>query len=333
MAKTTINNIKLGVFVIVGMAFLVLLLYMIGKNQNLFGKTFLLKAKFENVHGLMPGNNVRFGGIDAGTVKEIVMIDDTTIEVTMMVKTKMKGYIHKNANVTIATDGLMGNKLINIEPIKNPAPLVEEGDVLQSAKVTSIDVMLKTLGETNNDIAAIAKDLKSAVQRFNNSSALWDILNDKTLPANLRASLINVRSASERINNSMGDFNSIVADVKNGKGSVGTLLKDTGFAKNLNETILKIKKIGNSADTLALHINGLITTITTEVESGKGPVNALLKDSSMVNRLNKTLSNVEKGTAAFNDNMEAIKHSFLFRGYFKRLEKEKQKSTNSKTDY
>lgn len=333
MAKTAINNIKLGVFVIVGMAFLVLLLYMIGKNQNLFGKTFLLKAKFENVHGLMPGNNVRFGGIDAGTVKEIVMIDDTTIEVTMMVKTKMKGYIHKNANVTIATDGLMGNKLINIEPIKNPAPLVEEGDVLQSAKVTSIDVMLKTLGETNNDIAAIAKDLKSAVQRFNNSSALWDILNDKTLPANLRASLMNVRSASERINNSMGDFNSIVADVKNGKGSVGTLLKDTGFAKNLNETIIKIKKIGNSADTLALHINGLITTITTEVESGKGPVNALLKDSSMVNRLNKTLTNVEKGTAAFNDNMEAIKHSFLFRGYFKRLEKEKQKSTNSKTDY
>ena len=74
MAKQGINNVKLGAFVLAGLLFLVLLLYMIGKNRNLFGATYLLKAKFENVQGLVTGNNVRFAGIEAGTVKKIIIL-------------------------------------------------------------------------------------------------------------------------------------------------------------------------------------------------------------------------------------------------------------------
>ena len=90
MAKRSINTLKLGTFVIAGLGFLVMLLYVIGKNQNVFGNTFMLKARFENVHGLMPGNSIRFGGIDAGSVKKIEVLNDTTIEVTLLVKSKMK---------------------------------------------------------------------------------------------------------------------------------------------------------------------------------------------------------------------------------------------------
>ncbi|HEY0749859.1 MAG TPA: MCE family protein, partial [Chitinophagaceae bacterium] len=75
MAKRTIPHIKLGIFVLAGIAFLILLLYIIGKNQNLFGKTFMLKARFEKTNGLMRGNNIRFAGIDAGTVKSVNIIN------------------------------------------------------------------------------------------------------------------------------------------------------------------------------------------------------------------------------------------------------------------
>ena len=85
MVKKIVNNVKLGVFVVSGLAFLVLLLFMIGKNKSLFGSSYLLKAKFENVQGLIPGNNVRYSGIQAGTVKTIKIINDTTIEVSMMI--------------------------------------------------------------------------------------------------------------------------------------------------------------------------------------------------------------------------------------------------------
>ena len=97
-----------------GLVFLILLLYVIGKNQNLFGSNFRFMVHFDNVHGLMRGNNICFGGIDAGIVKEIQVINDTTIEVRMLVKTKVRAFILKNEVVFIGTDNLIGNKILNI---------------------------------------------------------------------------------------------------------------------------------------------------------------------------------------------------------------------------
>ena len=178
MAKRSVNNIKLGAFVLGGLLFLVLLLYMIGKNRDLFGKTYVLKARFENIQGLVSGNNIRFSGIRAGTVKRVKILNDTVIEVTMLIETKMKNIIRKNAIVSIGTDGLVGNKVVNIIPSRQPAPWAEEGDFLISKKAVDTEDMLQTLSKTNNDVAVIASELKSTVQRINSSSALWEILND-----------------------------------------------------------------------------------------------------------------------------------------------------------
>src|SRR5574339_214522 len=111
MAKQMVNNIKLGVFVMAGLLFLILLLYMIGKNKNLFGSNFILKARFENVQGLQTGNNVRYAGIESGTVKKITILNDTVVEVVMVIDDKMKSIIRKNAIVSIGTDGFVGNKV------------------------------------------------------------------------------------------------------------------------------------------------------------------------------------------------------------------------------
>jgi phospholipid/cholesterol/gamma-HCH transport system substrate-binding protein len=329
MAKKRMNHIKLGIFVIAGMAFLVLLLYIIGKNENLFGKTFVLKARFENVHGLMRGNNVRFGGIDAGTVSKVDVLNDTLFEVTLLVKTKFKNYIHKNARVNITTDGLMGNKLMNIVPSRQTAPLVQEGDILFSSESIDTDEMLKVLSNTNNDVAFIAKQLKQTVQRVNDSKALWQILSDETLPGSLKASLLEIESSAGNINEMTSQLNSIVADIKKGKGTVGELLVDSSIAENINDAIDKIRKVGVNADTLTSRINALVSSINDNVNNNNGTVNALLKDRQMKDNLAASMKNIEKATKAFNQNMEAIKHSFLFRGYFRRLEKQKiQDSTH-----
>ena len=324
MAKKTINTIKLGAFVFAGLVSLVLLLYMIGKNQHLFGPSFVLKARFDNVQGLVPGNNVRYAGIEIGTVKRINILSDTLIEVVMMVDDKMEKIIHKNAVVSIGSDGLMGNKVINIATARIAAPLVTEGEVLNSHKGVNTDDMLQTLSRTNQDVAFIAEQLKSTMQRINNSSALWTLLNDETLPRNLRLSAANVQLATVRAAAMTNDLQSLIGDVKNGKGSVGALLTDTAFAKNLNEAMVKIKGVGDRADELAVALNAVIADVQQDVHTGKGTVNALLKDTSMVTKISSSLDNIQQGTAAFNQNMEALKHNFLFRGYFRKLEKQNQ---------
>src|SRR5262245_31239776 len=112
--KTTINYVKLGVFVTAGVLILVVSLYFIGSKRNLFGNTFSLYVNFKDVNGLRKGNNVRYAGIDVGTIGKIEIMNDTTIKIEMILEEKMKSMIRKTSIASIGTDGLMGDKLIDI---------------------------------------------------------------------------------------------------------------------------------------------------------------------------------------------------------------------------
>jgi phospholipid/cholesterol/gamma-HCH transport system substrate-binding protein len=326
MAKKVVNHIKLGVFVLAGLLFLIIVLYMIGKDQNLFGSTFVLKTRFENVQGLVPGNNVRYAGIEVGTVRSIQILNDTLVEVVMIVQNKMKPFIRKNAITTIGTDGLMGNKVINIVATRKEAATVSEDDVLTSRQGIDSDDMLRTLNKTNRDIAVVAENLKTTVSRINNSTALWKLLNDDNVPGDIRTAAYNVKLATVRAAGMMTDLNNVVADIKAGKGSLGRIVRDTILAIKLDETIDRISGLGEEAGKLAEILNETVSGLQQDMNHGKGPVNALLKDSTIVLKFNNSLDNIEKGTDAFNQNMEALKHNFLFRSYFRRLDKQKQKA-------
>lgn len=325
MAKKLINNVKVGLFVLGGLLFLILLLYMIGKNSNLFGKSYTLKARFENVQGLVPGNNVRFAGLQAGTVKKIQIISDTVIEVSMLIDLDMNTIIRKNAIASIGTDGLVGNKVVNIVPSKEPSPQAIDGDLIASRKMINTNAMLEVLNKTNDDIAVIAAELKETVHRFNNSTAMWALLNDETLPANIRASLVNIKQTTAKAGEFVNELNLVIDDVKKGKGTVGALLKDSTLERDLKEAVSKINKVGTEADSLATEINSIMMGIRKDVNTGGGTVHLLLKDTALAMKLNTSLDNIQKGTDGFNQNMEALKHNFLLRGYFRKLEKKKNR--------
>lgn len=323
MAKKSIHHVKLGIFITAGIAFLILLLYTIGKNHHLFGNTFELKARFRNARGLMPGNNVRYSGIDAGTVQSVRIIDDSTIEASLLVKTEMKDYIRKNAVAFISTDGIMGNKLVNIEPSRIPAPAVQEGDILLSKRGADTDEMLSILSNTNNDLAIIASSLRSATSRINASKSVWAILEDSTLPQNIRLSFRRFREAGENMDLMMKNLSSISGEIRQGRGTIGQLLRDTAISYSLKDAIGKIRKSGDSIDSISLSITHLIDSVSDDINHSRGLAGAILNDSSLNNRFSSTLNNLEEGTRAFNENMEALKHNFFFRGYFRKIEKKK----------
>jgi phospholipid/cholesterol/gamma-HCH transport system substrate-binding protein len=324
MAKQTINTIKLGIFIIAGLLLLILGLYLIGRDSNLFSRNYVLKARFEHVQGLTPGNNIRYAGIQVGTVKKVAIISDSSIEVTMLIEEDMKQFIRVNDVVSISTDGLMGNKLLQITPAKDGSAFAVSGDMLRTKKTISTDEMLELLNRTNQNVAVISEDLKNTVQRINNSKVLWEVLDDEALPKNILATVHNIRSATVKADQMVNDLQTIIADVKQGKGSLGKIITDTAIAYNLNEAIEKIKQVGIHADSLAADLQTFTRSVNNDVTNGKGTVHSLLKDSILVQKLNNSLQHIEKGTEDFQQNMEALKHSFLLRGYFRRLEKQKK---------
>ena len=326
MANRKTDNVKLGVFVLLGLLMLMFGLYKVS-NTSLFSKNFLLKAHFKNVSGLLVGNNIRYVGVQVGTIENINLLNDSLIEVDMLIDENMRSFIHKKDLVSIGTDGLVGNKLLNISAGSDRTNLVANNDILNSKEAMNTDEMMLTLNKTNSNIGVIAEELKSTVQRLNNSTTLWRILNEETIPNNMIESMVNIKSATVRADLMVAELQAVISNVKKGKGSLGAILTDTAIAINLNQAIDKIKKVGDNADVLTNELNTITQTVKSDLLTSKGAYNALLKDTLLTVKLNNTMNNVELGTASFTENMEALKHNFLFRGYFRRLDKKKKQES------
>jgi len=316
--ETKINNVKLGLFVLAGVVFLVFSLYMIGQNQNLFGATFTLTAHFRNINGLVAGNNVRFSGIDVGTVKSITVESDTSILVVMIIDRKMKDHIKANAIASLGTDGLVGNRLININSMRGQSPTVEDGGTISSRLPVESDEMLRTLQTTNNNIAIITENLKQVSVRLNGSATLWNILADTMIVKDLKEAARHINQAGANTELATGKAHKVIDRLASGDGVANAIFSDTTLRVELETSIAGLKLTSKTLETIATQLKD----VTSNVRQGKGAMGLLLSDSVMSQKVSQSISNIEQGTGRFNENMEAMKSNFLFRKYF-RKQKEK----------
>jgi len=323
MKERSINKVKLGFFVLTGTLLLILGLYYIGSKKNMFNSTITVSANFNNVEGLVSGNNVRFNGIDIGTVSKVYAISDSIIKVEFTIDKKVTEYITKNAVASIGTDGLLGNKLINIFPGKEKehAELLQEGSVIKTVNPIQMNTALRTLSDTNDNLKEISENIRSISQKFNKNNTLWQLLTDTVLMENLKNTLVHIQLTSANTAIITGDLSKMVQGVKSGKGTVGALLTDTSIYHKLNQTIVNIHSI---TDSLA-YISGDLRHISHSVKNGEGAVGTILMDTAFVHNLNQSIVNIKNGSKGLDENMEALKHSIFLRHYFKKKEKKENK--------
>jgi phospholipid/cholesterol/gamma-HCH transport system substrate-binding protein len=318
METGTSHNFKLGIFVVTGILALILGLYFIGVNRNIFGNRFKLYTNFHNVKGLQTGNNVRYAGIDVGTVKKIEILNDTLVRVDIEIEERLKNVIRSNSMTSIGTDGLMGNTLLNIEPGNASAPLVKDGDELQSLHPVNTDEMLRTLDFTNDNIATISLNLKNITDHiYQSRGTLYTALMDTSLGGNFRNTLENIETVSQNLLRATGDFTELTTGLKEGNGFLGTLMKDTVMAQQLQQAVAEIKSSTERINTASADLQVTMQ----KINSGDGTIATLINDTATANHLKRSMIEIENSAHNFNENMEALKHSFLLRGYFRREEK------------
>jgi phospholipid/cholesterol/gamma-HCH transport system substrate-binding protein len=320
MKEHAVNRVKLGAFVLIGTALLIIGLYFIGSKKNIFYATINVSANFNNVGGLMPGNNVRFNGINVGTVSKVYAISDTLIRVDFTINQSQTQFIYKSATASIGTDGLLGNKLINIIPGKNRLANVEEGSILQTEKPVQMENALKTLTLTNNNLKRITDNLVDVSEKLNDNNSIWHLLADSILATNVKSAVVNFKLTSKNTAIITGDLSNIVKDIKAGKGTLGALITDTLFSKKLNQTVVNIQSV---SDSVAL-LSGNFIAISKKIKNGEGSIGTLVTDTAFVHDLNKSMSNLKNGTDNFNQNMEALKHTWPFKKYFRKQQKGKK---------
>ncbi|OGX84017.1 hypothetical protein BEN49_11865 [Hymenobacter coccineus] len=309
---------RLGLFTVLGVGFLLGLLYLMGRQQNLFGRSLVVRADFRNVSGLLTGNSVRLGGIAVGNVKAIDLLNDSTVRVSMSLSTDAQGFVRQNAVAAIGTDGLVGNTIINLTAQAAPAPPVQSGDVLRTKTPLALDAMLGTLDISNKNLVAITRSLRQMTAKLD-TSALWQLLNDQQLPAHVRQSLGHVAAASAQLQRAATDAAQLTQGVRQGRGPLGYLLTDKALPAQLGHAG---RQLASTTDTLAATVAGL----RHQLLAGRGPAHTLLADTTAARQVRQSLRSVQQSTQKLDQSMTALQHNFLLRGYFKKQAKQKARA-------
>lgn len=322
MKQTASQKISLGVFIILGTIILVASLYFIGNRQNLFGSNITLYAYFNNVNGLKLGNNVRYSGINTGTISKIEMKTEARILVEMVIEEELGTKIRSNAVATIGTDGLVGSMIVNIIPQEGDFPFVKSGDTIETySKIGTAD-MLNTLSVTNENAAILTSDLiKITNGILEGKGTVGLLLNDSIMAKDLKQTIFHLKQTSIGATKTIQELNSIIRKINYEESVAGVLLSDTIAAGKMKTIVANLER--SSEDINA--VTGNLDAYLNEITEGDGALNFITKDESFAKDMDSTLTNIKEATYRLNENMEALKHNFFFRGYFKKLEKEQKK--------
>jgi phospholipid/cholesterol/gamma-HCH transport system substrate-binding protein len=327
MEKTASQKIRLGLFVIIGLSLFVLTIYFIGSKQQMFGKTESLTAVFDNVSGLQLGNNVRYSGINVGTVRGIEIVNDSTINVEMEIDRTVFPHIKKNAIATIGSDGLVGSVIINIIPGKGNALPLQPGDFIKSNNRIRTDDMLSTLNVTNKNAAQLTADLLKITNDINNGKGtIAVLLRDSAMANDLKATIRNLKITSEKTSKTMDNLNRQVAGLDHKDNVIG-VLKDTVVGNKIRHIVTNLDSSSQEITKVVANLNMTISN----AKDGKGAINYLSNNPKLVKQIDSTMTNINQASQKLNENLEALKSNFLFRGYFKKQEKAKKKAAAGKS--
>jgi phospholipid/cholesterol/gamma-HCH transport system substrate-binding protein len=315
-----------GLFIFFGLLFLMVGILMVGNLHETFKRKMELISVFDNVNGLQKGANVWFSGVKIGTVGDINIKNKTTVLVTLNVEKKAQNYIRQDANVKISSDGLIGNKVIVIYGGTEKHGPIQEGDTLTVEKTLSTDNILNTLQKNNENLLVITANFKLISQKLTTTEGtIGKLLNDNALYNNINAVAASLNTASAKANELIGSLNEFSAKL-NKKGTLANeLVTDTIVYASIKKSVLQLHQITETANVFVNNIK----------DAGNNPnttIGVLLHDEETAASLKKTIKNLESSSVKLDEDLEAVRHNFLLRGYFKKKEKEEKKNPQQQTE-
>lgn len=320
------QNVKLGIFVSIGIVVFLLGVFFVGSQHSLFNRTFTVYAVFKNVEGLNQGDNVWLSGVKIGTVKEVSIWEEGRVVVKMSLKDKQNQFIKKNATATIGSDGFVGNKIVVIRP-GNVSKTLDDNDTINSSSPTDTQELFDIAKDVGENTRSLTEDLKILVAKLNKGEGVvGDLLSDSGHISNdiryavgkLKTTTIQSAQASEQLNSMMYKIN-------NGNGLMNRLATDTTFVAVFDSTLTNVKQVSHNAAAMSKNLEEVVRKLNNK----NSAVGLVLTDTVFANKLKVTVDNAKSASFKLDENLEAMRHNFLFRRYFKKKDKEKSEKVGS----
>ncbi len=304
---------RLGIFIFIGTVLMVISILLLGNKESLFVSTINLKTYFNTIEGLKAGAPVRLSGYDIGSVSGVSLAPDTSgrVEVYLNIDKSIRHFIRLNSIATVETEGLVGKKIIAITPGSPDFEIIKDGGVIPSKNPMNITEIIEETQSIMAYVKDITKDFSEIVEKINSGQgSIGKLVNDDKL---YKSTVSITQSADRSLNEITAKFEEVSDFLIN---------ITTGFDRivaNIDTTIVDVKDLIN------------------RVNNGEGIIGGLINDNtsydsirSVINNLVLTTESTRNAASKFEENMEALKHNWLFksyfeqRGYWDKLEYEKE---------
>jgi phospholipid/cholesterol/gamma-HCH transport system substrate-binding protein len=342
MKKTTSNSIRLGIFIAATIILFIVAIYMVGSRKSMFQSNIKITSLFTDVKGLRDGAHVRFSGINVGTVTKMIILNDSTVRVEMAIDQKVTPFIKKNSLATIATEGLMGNKIVVLLPGSPDEASISERDSLPTIEPIEIDDILNEIMISGERISRVSANLIDITDKINRGEGIFGkLFTDTAIAYNLNRSSANLKEISDRVNRGEGLIGRLFVDttlarnldsaalymesisknlegvtdkIYQGEGIFGRLFTDTTLSRSLYSTSQNLNRSSRNMEALTKDL----LEITYNINHGKGTINKLLVDSVFADSLDITLQQLNTSIIEMQAASEAIRRSGVIRAFSKK---------------
>jgi phospholipid/cholesterol/gamma-HCH transport system substrate-binding protein len=313
------NSVILGIFVLIGIIILVLGIFTLGGQQKRFVPTIRLKAVFDDVSGLQPGNNVWFSGVKVGTVRKIRFYGDSQVEVEFTIEEKVRDFIRKDSKATLGSDGLIGNKIIVLFGGSQSIPVVEDGDQLDAEMPLDTDKMMETLQENNTNLVSITQDLKVLIGKIaDGKGMLGSILIDSMVGVQFQHTMNNLELISVSSNQMASELNKFSRTLNQKGNFLNDLATDKEMYQDIKSTVNQLKSTSDNINKVAANFNDF----SNQLNDKENTMGLLLHDKEFANRFKHTMVQLDSSSYNLNRGLEALEYTWPFRRGFKRRAKE-----------
>jgi phospholipid/cholesterol/gamma-HCH transport system substrate-binding protein len=285
--KLTFSQLRVGIFVLAGLAILAFLVLNSTGDFNPFEKKMRLKARFAAADGLKEGSEVQIAGVRIGKVESVSLLppdspEDAKIEAIMAVNSELNDKpitdrIRSDSTAQlIAVSVLANDKIINITPGTQKGAPVNEGHVLESTEAISINQLTKTGNDLLQQINKIAVPANEILNKANQGEGtLGSLVNDESLYRNLDATVAETKLTITKLQTTLDKVN-------RGDGTAGRLLNDAELYNNLNKTVAQLEGISN------------------DIRAGKGTAGKFVTDDALYNETRAAIIDLRTSAAKIN---------------------------------
>jgi phospholipid/cholesterol/gamma-HCH transport system substrate-binding protein len=331
-----IHSWAVGLFLCLGFGFFAAVLFLIGNRHDIFGKHVVFYTEFSDISGLPSGAEVRVAGLEAGEVKSVQIPTSpaSRFRLALQVKQSARGIIRTDSVVSIKTEGIVGDKYISIQEGTSRAAEAPDGATLPSKEPFDIGAVIEKGSALLSNVDRSVTDIRGRVDiALDSVTKTVNHVDGLVLVAepDIRKMLSNARQITSTVDE-------IVSDLNAGKGPAGLLLKDEATRRQLQATLsnveqasLNLKDVSARADqivtdvqsrNLAANVQVTLNNVQALSKEVKESIERMLAPDDMgrdgATNIRETLSNLNRGTTNLQEDTEALKHEFFFRGFFKK---------------